>query len=106
MSKKNAIPTEVELIQAIEARTPPIPGCRSIQHTVIKCGPQKFKTASVLQFGNDDDTKEAHQELRLYTYSRRAGGGFDFEGKPITWSCRDAEIEAAYSRHRYSLENS
>jgi len=90
--KKQPLPTEEELIQEIEARTPKIDGCKSVQHTVIKCGPQTYKTASVLQFADPDSDEVAHHELRLNSYRRKAEGGFDFDGRPIRWSCRDGEI--------------
>lgn len=89
---KQQWPTEDELLQEIEARTPKIDGCKSVQHTVIKCGPRTYKTASVLQFADPETDEVGHHELRLNSYRRLREGGFDFEGRPVRWSCRDSEI--------------
>ena len=83
--------TDEDLLREIEARTPKIDGCKSIQHAVVKKGPRTFKTASVMQFA-DELGEVTHHELRLNSYRAKRGGGFDFENREARWSCRDAEI--------------
>lgn len=87
------IPTHEELLQEIQLRTPKIANCLGVKHAVIKGGPQSYKVASLMEFADATSGESAHHELRLNSYAYRAGKGFDFEGRPVRWTCRDGEIE-------------
>lgn len=69
------------------------PGLMSVQDVVIKSGPQAWKTAALLTFGNKDSGEVSHRTLRVQTWTRAAGEGFDFKHKAdLRWSCDDGEI--------------
>ena len=96
-------PTEDEFVQEITARAANIPNCKMTHRTVLKAGPQTYKSASILQFTRPDTGDVSHRELQLDSYPFRVTTGLDFreEKRLAKWSCRDHEIE----RLRRFLEN-
>lgn len=69
------------------------PGLIEVQSVVVKSGPQAWKTAAVLTFGDKSTGVVSNRTLRVQTW-KRGVGGFGFEYKPdFRWSCDDDEIK-------------
>lgn len=96
-------PTEEEFVQLISANSPSHPHIQIIQRVVLKCGPQTYKTASILQIKDPDTGEIRHKQLHVNSFPFRVGSGFDFSEKQrlARWSCEDGEIEQL----RIFLEN-
>ena len=68
------------------------PGLLEVQSTVIKAGPQAWKTAALLTFGDKATGEVKRRTLRVQTW-RREGSGYGFENKSnYRWSCDDEEV--------------
>lgn len=94
MSKpRYTAPTEQEFEQSIDARPVGIPNCRRSKRTVIKAGPQRYKCATVLEFGKDGG-EVTSRKLTLNTFKFTVFGGVDFDAKERIgqWECQDGEI--------------
>ncbi len=60
---------------------------------VVKAGPQAWKTAALLTFGDPTSGEVSRRTLRVQTWQRTQGGGYPFEQKAdFRWSCDDGEI--------------
>jgi hypothetical protein len=74
-------------------RGPLPPGCLRIETVVVKRGPQAYKTASMLTFGDASTGEITKQELRVQSWnSSETGSGFDFTKTDNAWHCEDNEI--------------
>lgn len=96
MSKKRfRPPDEEEFVQLIKANSPANPNIQIVQRVVIKCGPQTFKTASILQLKDPDTGEVRHKQLHVNSFPFRVGSGLDFSEKNRLnrWTCEDGEIE-------------
>lgn len=69
------------------------PGLLEVQDVVVKAGPQAWKTAALLTFGDKTSGVVSRRTLRVQTWRRSTGGGYGFEQKSdYRWSCDDEEI--------------
>jgi hypothetical protein len=96
MSKKRFHPPdEDEFVQLIKANSPSHPNIQIVQRVVIKCGPQTYKTASILQIKDSETGEVRHKQLQVNSFPFRVGSGIDFSVKERLnrWSCEDGEIE-------------
>jgi hypothetical protein len=70
------------------------PGVLEVRTVVVKKGPQVYKAASLITYGNPDTFEVKRRELRVKSYrARRSGPGFDFSETEHSWHCEDSEIE-------------
>jgi hypothetical protein len=101
--KRHHPPNEEEFVQLIDANSPTHPNIQIIQRVVLKCGPQTYKTASILQIKDPETGELRHKELQVNSFPFRVGSGCDFSVKHrlARWSCEDGEIEQL----RIFLEN-
>lgn len=96
MSKKRfSPPDEQEFVQLIKTNTPSHPNIQTIQRVVIKCGPQTYKTASILQIKDPETDEVRHKQLHVNSFPFRVGSGIDFSERTRLnrWTCEDGEIE-------------
>lgn len=101
--KRHQSPSEEEFVQLIEAHSPAHPNIESIQRVVIKCGPQAYKTASIIQIKSPETGEVRHKQLHVNSFPFRVGTGIDFSEKNRLnrWTCEDGEIDQL----RIFLEN-
>lgn len=70
----------------------------SVRTLDVHPGPRKWKTVSLLVFGDAETGEVKKQELRVQTWARKAldeGAGYDFEKDEYHWHCEgEAEIDA------------
>ena len=101
--KSHEPPDEDEFAQLIKANTPSNSNIQIVQRVVIKCGPQTYKTASVLQIKDPKTGEICHKQLHVNSFPFRVGSGVDFSEKQRLnrWTCEDGEIEQL----RIFLEN-
>ena len=101
--KSHEPPDEDEFVQLIKANTPSNSNIQIVQRVVIKCGPQTYKTASVLQIKDPKTGEICHKQLHVNSFPFRVGSGVDFSEKQRLnrWTCEDGEIEQL----RIFLEN-
>ncbi|MCB7128810.1 MAG: DUF4263 domain-containing protein [Candidatus Brocadiales bacterium] len=88
-------PNEEEFVQLIKAHSPANPNIDIIQRVVLKCGPQTYKVASIMQIKDPETGEVRHKELRVNSFPFRVGTGVDFSEKKrlARWTCEDGEIE-------------
>jgi hypothetical protein len=84
---------EEQLLQFIRTREPATSNILLSQQTVIKSGPQTWKTANLLHIGPRETGEIKHRTLNLEAYRWRAGLGYDFDNPEAKWYCKDDEIE-------------
>jgi hypothetical protein len=101
--KRHHPPNEDEFVQLIKANSPSHSNIQIVQRVVIKCGPQTYKTASILQIKDPDMGEVRHKQLHVNSFPFLVGSGVDFSEKKrlARWSCEDGEIEQL----RIFLEN-
>jgi hypothetical protein len=93
--QRHVPPSEDEFVQLIKANSPVHPCIQIVQRVVIKCGPQTYKTASILQIKDPVSGEVRHKQLHVNSFPFRVGSGIDFSEKQRLnrWSCEDGEIE-------------
>lgn len=70
-----------------------VPGLIDVQDVVLKNGPQAWKTAALLSFGNETTGQVRRRTLRVQTWVRSPSGTYGFEQKAdYRWSCDNDEI--------------
>ncbi len=70
------------------------PGLMHTQQVVVKKGPQAYKTATLLTFGDKETGEIRKRELRVQTWRAKSGsGGFEFDKTENAWHCADEEID-------------
>lgn len=84
---------EEQLLQFIRTREPATSNILLSQQTVIKGGPQIWKTANLLHIGPRETGEVRHRTLNLEAYRLRAGIGYDFDKPEAKWYCKDEEID-------------
>lgn len=67
------------------------PGILEIQDTVVKAGPQAWKTAALLVFGDKETSTIKHRTFKVQTWVRSPSGDFTRKADYV-WSCDDHEI--------------
>jgi len=70
------------------------PGLMNTEQVVVKKGPQAYKTATLLTFGDKETGEIRKRELRVQTWRAKSGsGGFEFDKTENAWHCVDEEID-------------
>ena len=84
---------EEQLLQFIRTREPATSNILLSQQTVIKPGPQIWKSANLLHIGPRETGEIRHRSLKLEAFRWRAGIGYDFDRPEAKWYCEDDEID-------------
>ncbi len=58
------------------------PNLLGVQDVVVKAGPQAWKTAALLTFGDKVSGAVSRRTLRVQTWRRMPGAGYGFEYEP------------------------
>ncbi len=94
MSTNSTVSPSAEFEQVIKSRKPDHPNIARVEWSEIKKGRDVYKAATLAYIRPDESQEISHHRLKLTSYRRKKGKGFDFDSKPdVQWTCEDQEID-------------